>query len=233
MLQYVDLEEEFEKWKIRAENDISQKNLEIVDLREKLRLAHPVTSDSCIQVSDEVFSSPSSDLFHCKSPSTSSIPSTNDSLANMYPHTANVNHTLEFPLCNNPNGLLKQDRIDDCNPYMHSECSVKRMKNINKSKKKQMHKKNPHISGKTILTMKEEDQRDAEFKLIYDVMKETNYSRAHSNAQQHIDCIDLNIVQDLKIRLYAQERKKRQLQRYIKQQRQYIERLLQRKRLNI
>jgi len=178
-----------------------------------------------MQVPDETFFSMLSNLSYCKSPSTSSIPSTNELFAN----NINVNQISEFPLVKDPK-LLKQNHINNYDMYdIHSESSMKKIKSISKNKKKQIHKKNSHISTKTMLTMKEKDKCNSEFKLIYNVMKDTNYSCAYSDAEQHIDCIDLNIVQDLKIKLYAQERKKRQLQRYIKQQQRYIEKLLQRK----
>jgi len=178
-----------------------------------------------MQVPDETSFSTLSNLSHCKSLNISNIPSTNELFAN----NVNVNQTSEFPLFKDSNELLKQNHIDNYDTYdIHSESSMKKIESINKNKKKQIHKKNSHINTKTMLTMKEKDKCNSEFKLIYNVMKDTN-SCAHSDVQQHIDCIDLNIVQDLKIKLYAQERKKRQLQRYIKQQRQYIEKLLQRK----
>lgn len=230
MSQYIELEEEFEKWKVKIEKDISQKNLEIGDLREKLKLIEqlPITNDSYVQVPDEIPLATFSDSSHCKSSSMSSILSTNEIFVNMDLCGTNTQmcHTAEFP----SNNLNRNDHIDDHNIYntRHTECSIKVIKDINQDQK--ICHNNPHIVAKTMLAMKEEDYKEdeSEFKLIHNV-KEASCTCLQSNNQQQISCVDLNIFQNLKVKLYAQERKKRHLQRYIKQQRQYIEKLLQRK----
>lgn len=230
--QYIDLEEEFEKWKIKTENNISQKSLEIRDLREKLRLVEqPITNDSYVQVPDEISLATFSDSSHCKSSSMSSILSTNEIFVNMDLCGTNNQpcHTsVEFPLSNNLNRLLKQgDHIDGHNLYYtHTECPVKVIKGISRDPK--LYHNSSHITDKTTLAMKEDDKCESEFKLIRDVLKESSCTCSQNNVQQQVDCVDLNIFQNLKMKLYAQERKKRHLQRYIKQQRQYIEKLLQR-----
>lgn len=231
--QYIDLEEEFEKWKIKTEHDISQKNLQIGNLREKLRLIEqPITNDSYVQVPDEISLATFSDSSHCKSSSMSSILSTNEIFATMDlcgTNNQTCHTSAEFPLSNDLNRLLKQDdHIDSHNLYnTHTECPMKVIKDINKDQK--IYHNNPHIDAKTILAMKEEDKCDSEFKSIHDVVKETSCMCSQNNAQQQVSCVDLNILQNLKMKLYAQERKKRHLQRYIKQHRQYIEKLFQRK----
>jgi len=235
MSQYIELEEEFEKWKIKNENDISQKNLEIRNLRKKLKLIEqPITNDSYVQVPDEIPLATFSDSSHCKSSSMSSILSMNEMFVNMDLCDTNTQmcHTsVEFP----SNRLLKRnDHIDGHNIYntKHTECPIKVIKDINQDQK--ICHNNPHIAAKTMLAMKEEDKEDeSEFKLIHDLIKEANCTCVQSNNQQQIGCVDLNIFQNLKVKLYAQECKKRHLQRYIKQQRQYIEKLLQRKSLFI
>ncbi|XP_012218489.1 ninein homolog [Linepithema humile] len=230
--QYVDLEDEFEKWKIKTENDISQKNLEIGDLREKLKLTEqPVTNDSYVQVPDELSLPMLSDSSRCKSSSTSSIPSINDLFANIDLCTNNQTYrTLaDFPLSSDHSRPLKQEvQIDGHNLYKtHVECPVKGIRGMNKDQKAQIYQNNPHIGAKTMLTVKEEDRCDGEFKLMHDV-KETSYPCTQNNAQQHVSCVHMSVLQELKIKLYEQERKKRHLQRYIKQKRHYIEKLLQR-----
>lgn len=229
MSQYIELEEEFEKWKIKTENDISQKNLEIGNLRKKLKLMEqPVTSDSYVQVPDEISFLPIfSDSSCCKSSSISSIVSTNEIFANMNTFGTNDQtcYTSEFPLSNNFNGLKQNNHIDDRNLYNtdHIECPIKIIKGMNQDQK--VYYDNSHGAAKTILAMKEKNKEDeTEFKSVRDVMKGNACSR-NSNQRQ----MDLNIFQNLKVKLYAQERKKRHLQRYIKQQRQYIDKLLQRK----
>ncbi|KAL6261333.1 hypothetical protein P5V15_008853 [Pogonomyrmex californicus] len=231
--QYIDLEEEFEKWKIKTENDISQKNLEIGDLREKLKLmGQPVTNDSCVQVPDEMFSTTfSTDSSHCKSSSMSSIPSTNEISVNMDlcgTNNQTCHISMEFPLSNDLNRLLKQeDHIDDHNFYnTRSEYSMKGIKGINKDYR--IKDQNSLIGAKNMLATREEDKCDSELKTIHDEIKETSCMCSQNNAQQQIGCVNINILQNLKMKLYTQERKKRHLQRYIKQQRQYIEKLLQR-----
>ncbi|XP_012522185.1 ninein [Monomorium pharaonis] len=227
--QYIDLEEEFEKWKIQTENDIFQKNLEIGDLREKLRLVEqPITNDFYVQVPDEISLPTFSDSSHCKSSSISSILSTNETFINMDLCGTNSHTWPEFSLSNNLNRLCKQDDNIDSHTslYTHTECPIKIVKSINKDKN--IHHNNPHLlPTKTMLAMKEENKCDLEFKLIHDVTKETSDIRSQNNAQRQVGCVDLNIFQNLKMKFYTQERKKRHLQRYIKQQRQYIEKLLQ------
>ncbi|XP_071638915.1 uncharacterized protein Bsg25d [Temnothorax longispinosus] len=232
--QYIELEEEFEKWKVKTDVDISQKNLEIGHLREKLRLMEqPRTNDSYVQVPDERSLATFSDSSPCNASSTSSIPSTNEMFANMDLCGTNVQtcHTsADVPLSNTLNGLLKQnDHIDGHNLYNtgHTECPIKVMKGISRDQK--MYHTNSHVAAKIMLAMKEEDEEgDADVNVIRDVMKETSCTCSQSTNQRQVGCVDLNIFQNLKVKLYAQERKKRHLQRYIKQQRQYIEKLLQR-----
>ncbi|CAL1679415.1 unnamed protein product [Lasius platythorax] len=231
--QYIALEEEFEKWRIKTENDISQKNLEIGELREKLRLAEqPITNDSYVQVPDEMFLPTMSDSSHYKSSSTSSIPSTNEPFMDLCGTINQTHHTssMEFLLSNDSNRLLKQEgHVDDNDLYSTKCCEMKEIKTMNKHHKiGEIHQNNSHISSKTMIGMKEEDKCDSEFKFTHDVIKEINCPCTQNNAQQHVGCVNLSILQDLKMKLYTQERKKRHLQHYVKQQRQSIEKLLQR-----
>ncbi|XP_077277440.1 blastoderm-specific gene 25D [Temnothorax americanus] len=233
--QYIELEEEFEKWKVKTENDISQKNLEIGDLREKLRLIEQsrTTAASYVQVPDERSLATFSASSPCKSSSTSSILSTNEMFANMALCGTNDQtcHTsADVPLSNTLDSVLKQnDHIDGHTLYNtgHTECPIKVRKGISRDQK--MSHTNLHVAAKTMLAMKEEDEEgESDVNMIRDVMKETSCTCSQSTSQQQVGCVDLNIFQNLKVKLYAQERKKRHLQRYIKQQRQYIEKLLQR-----
>ncbi|KAL6430651.1 hypothetical protein ACFW04_006914 [Cataglyphis niger] len=227
--QYIALEEEFEKWRIKTEKDISQKNLEIEDLREKLRLAEqPITNDSYVQVPDEIFLPTMSDSSHYKSSSTSSIPSTNEPLIDL----CTINHTssMEFLLSNDSNRLLKQeDHVDDYDLYSTKCTEMKETKAINKHHKMgRIYQNNSLFSANTMIGIKEKDKRDSEFKFTCDVTKEISCPCTQNNTQQHVGCVDLSVLQDLKMKLYTQERKKRYLQHYVKQQRQSIEKLLQR-----
>ncbi|KAL0124258.1 hypothetical protein PUN28_006247 [Cardiocondyla obscurior] len=235
--QYIELEEEFEKWKIKTSDDISRKSLEIEDLREKLKLIEqPITNDSYVQVPDEASSITFSDSSRCKSSSMSSILSTSETFVNTDLRDTNnqMCHTsAKYPLSNNLDKLLKQnDHVDGHNLYntRHTECSMKVIRGVNQDQK--ICHNNPHAATaavKTAFAVADRDKEgESEFKSIYDVIKETNCTRSPSNSQQQVGCVDLNIFQNLKMKLYTQERKKRHLQRYIKQQRQYIEKLLQR-----
>lgn len=230
----MDLEEEFEKWRMKTENDISQKNLEIGDLREKLKLVEqPITNDSYVQVPDEISLPLLSDSSYCKSSSTSSIPSMNDLFANIDLCTNNQTYhtSADFPLSSDHNRPLKQEvHIDGHNLYKtRVEDPAKGTKGVSKDQKRQMYQNNPHISAKTRLTVKDEDRCDGELKFLHDVMKESSYPCAQNNAQQHVSCVHVSVLQELKVKLYEQERKKQHLQRYIKQKRHHIEKLLQRK----
>lgn len=216
VLQYIDLEEELKKWKIKTDNEISQKNTEIRDLHEKLKAVnHPDTSDSYVQVPDEMFIL--SDSSHCKSSSPSSILSSNELFVNQAYLTS-----MRFPLSSDSNRLLKQeDCIDDHNLYdTHIECSMKGKRGVNKEQKMQVYQYSSHIDVKTMSKMRKKDNCQSEFKMIHDVTKETTCPYVPSDA-------DLNA--SLKMKLYLQERKTRHLQHRVKQQRQYVEKLLQRK----
>lgn len=199
-------------------------------MREKLRLAEqPITNDSYVQVPDEIFLPTMSDSSHYKSSSTSSIPSTNEPLMDL----CTINHTssMEFPLSIDSNRLLKQeDHIDDHDLYSTKCTEMKETKIINKHHKMgEIYQNNSLINANTMIGIKEEDKRDSEFKFTCDVTKEISCPCAQNNTQQHVGCVDLSVLQDLKMKLYTQERKKRYLQHYVKQQRQSIEKLLQRK----
>lgn len=236
MLQYVDLEEEFEKWKVKAENEVSQKNAEIGDLREKLRLAEQlVTNDSWVQVPDEISLRTLSNLSHCKSSSASSIPSMNEPVENLDLQTSDTNNqtycTSEHPSSNDSSRLIKQkDQTDGFSLNItRDECSTKEMKTTHKDKRSQMYHKSSHVGTK----VKEGDKRDSDFMWMQDVlMQSLNGGSCHcaqNNTQQRMCCIDPSVLQNLNMKLYAQERKKRQLQHYFKRQQQQIEKVLQRK----
>lgn len=241
MLQYVDLEEEFEKWKIKAENEISQRNMEIGDLREKLRLAEQmVTNDSWVQVPDEISLRTLSNLLHCKSSSASSIPSMIEPVENLADlQTSDANNqtydTSEHPSSNDSSRLIKpEDQTDGYNfNILRDDSSTKEMKTTHKDKKNQVYQKGSHIGTK----VKEGDKRDPDFTWMQDVlMQSLNGVSCHcvqNNTQQRMCCIDPNVLQNLNMKLYAQERKKRQLQHYFKRQQQQVEKVLQRKSLHI
>lgn len=203
-------------------------------MREKLRLTEqPVTNDSYVQVPDEIFLPTMSDSSHYKSSSTSSILSTNEPFTDPCSTICQTHHISsieEFLLSNDSNRLLKQkSRVDDHDSYSVKCCEMKDMKTMNKHHKiGELHQNNSCNGAKTI-GIKEEDQCDSGFKFTRDVMKEISCPCVQNNGQQHISCVDLRILQDLKMKLYTQERKKRHLQHCIKQQRQSIEKLLQRK----
>lgn len=216
---------------MKTENDISQKNLEIGDLREKLKLAEQrITNDSYVQVPDEISFPMLSDSSRCKSSSTSSIPSINDLFVNLDLCTSNQTYTsADFPLSSDRSKPLKQEArtVDDHNLYKtHVECPVRGAREMNKDKKTQIYQNNPHIGAKTTLTVREEDRCDGEFSLMHDAKEPSPCTQ--NNAQQPINCVHMGVLQELKMKLYEQERKKRYLQRYIKQKRHHIEKLLQR-----
>ncbi|XP_014467588.1 PREDICTED: blastoderm-specific protein 25D isoform X2 [Dinoponera quadriceps] len=230
--QYIDLEEEFEKWKGKAENEISQKNMEIGDLREKLRLAEQLaTNDSWVQVPDEISLRTLSNLSHCKSSSASSIPSMNE---NLDLQTSDANnqtyYTSEHPSSNDSNRLIKQE--DQTDGYSlnitRDECSTKEIKSTHKDKRNQVYQKGSHVGAK----VKEGDKRDPDFAWMQNVLMQSlngvSCHCAQNNTQQRMCCIDPSVLQSLNMKLYAQERKKRQLQHYFKRQQQQVEKVLQR-----
>lgn len=201
-------------------------------MREKLRLAEqPITNDSYVQVPDEIFLPTMSDSSHYKSSSTSSILSTNEPFTDLCGTICQTHHisSIEFLLSNDSNRLLKQkSHVDDHDSYSIKCREMKNMKTMKHHKIGEIHQNNSHISAKTMTGINEENKCDSEFKFTRDVMKDISCSCVQNNAQQHVSC-DLSVLQDLKMKLYTQERKKRHLQHCIKQQQQYIEKLLQRK----
>lgn len=207
-------------------------------MREKLKLADQLaTNDSWVQVPDEISLRTLSNLSHCKSSSASSIPSINEPVENLVDlQTSDVNnqtlyYTLEHTLSNDSNRLIKQDQTDGYNLNItRDECSTKEMKTTHKNKRSQMYQEGSHVGTK----VKEGDKHDSDFTWMQDVlMQSLNGVSCHcvQNNTQRMCCIDPNVLQNLNMKLYAQERKKRQLQHYFKRQQQQVEKVLQRKPL--
>lgn len=230
MLQYIDLEEEFEKWKIKSENDISQKNMEIGDLHEKLKsIEQPVTNDSWVQVPDEM---PLPTLSNCKSSSASSIPSMNELIANIDLCDTNdrAYRASEFLLSNDSNKLPKQ-QVQTNNHHPYDECSKRRIRNVYKEQNIQIDKKDAYIRVE-----KAKEKNKCEFTLMQDMLMQNLkkigcHCSARNDAQQRVCCVETSVLQNLNMKLYAQERKKRQLQYYLKRQQQHVEKMFQRNSL--
>lgn len=210
--------------------------MEIGNLREKLRLAEQlVTNDTWVQVPDEISLCTLSNLSHCKSSSASSIPSMNEPVENLDLQTSDANNqtyfTSEHPSSNDSGRLIKQeDQTDSYNVNStREECVTKEVRSTRKDKRNQFYQKSSHVGTK----VKEGDKRDPDLTWMQDVlMQNLNGISCHcaqNNMQQRICCIDSGVLQNLNMKLYAQERKKRQLQHYFKRQQQQVEKVLQRK----
>ncbi|XP_017797195.1 PREDICTED: blastoderm-specific protein 25D [Habropoda laboriosa] len=207
--QYLDLEEEFEKWKAQMEEEISQKDTEIKDLREKIKsLERPITADISVQVTDDfIFSSLLARSNYVPNDSFNIQPSS-ESVSKLAPYNDNIhkvpeefkfNRILESSnVSNDFTPRLTKDHTDSSNCDPH-----------------QIHAQHFHNL--------EYDLVQNTFKLKN--LKSPNCQCVRNDAQ--LCCINVNILQNLSMKLQAQGRKNHQLQECFKQQQYHTERVLQ------
>lgn len=209
--QYLDLEEEFEKWKRQMEEEISQKDKEIKDLYEKTKsLERPMMIDISIQVTDE-FIFPSlltrshyvhNDSFNSQqaSESVSKLVQCTDNIRNL-PEEFKFNRILESTTSSNDfSPRLSKDDINDDNCDLH-----------------QIYTHYHH---------------NAEYYFVYgqNTLKLQNLRVPNCQCMRNdaqVICINVNVLHNLSMKLQAQERKKQQLQECFKQQQYHTERILQ------
>ncbi|XP_076178154.1 blastoderm-specific gene 25D isoform X2 [Ptiloglossa arizonensis] len=239
--QYLDLEEEFEKWKAQVEEDISQKNKEIKNLHETVKsLERPKMTDMSVQVTDEFIFSPllmrsnyvPNNSFNVQpsSESASMFTQYNDNIHKL-PEEFKFNRILESSALSSdfiPRVTKENMDITKCNPHqLHTQYSIKDVNNTCKIETPGSHWK---AVGENFI--KEESVHDTEYNLVQDTIKLQNLKTANcqcmqNSAQQQVCCVNVNIIQNLSMKLQAQERKKHQLQECFKQQQYQIECVLQ------
>ncbi|KZC04252.1 Blastoderm-specific protein 25D [Dufourea novaeangliae] len=210
--QYLDLVEEFEKWRAQTEEEKSQKDKEIEDLRELTSLKRPTMTDISVQVADDFISF--SALMHSNyvpnnsfnnqpsSEATSKFTQCSDNIRKL-PEEFKFNRILESSaLASDFIAHVKKENtgISDCSMnQMYTQYS---MADVNKF-----------------------DLMQDTFKL--ENLKSSNCQCMRNDAESQVCCVNVNIVQSLSMKLQEQEHKKLQLQEFFKQQQYQIERVLQ------
>lgn len=199
------------------EGEIFQKDKEITDLHEKIKsLERPMMTDISIQVTDE-FIFPSlltrsnyvpNDSFNCQqaNESVSKLAQCTDNIHNL-PEEFKFNRILESTTSSNDfSPRLSKDDINGDNCDLHQIYA--------------------HY------------QHNAECYFVYEQntlklqnLRVPNCQCMRNDAQ--VICININVLQNLSMKLQAQERKKQQLQECFKQQQYHTERVLQRKSFTI
>lgn len=246
-MQYLDLEEEFEKWKGQMEEEITQKDKEIKNLHEKLKsFERPIMVDISVQVTDEfTFSSLLARSNYVPSDSFNIQPY-NELSSKLAQCTDNIHKLPDEFKCNRiPESSnlsndfiprLTKDEMDvsNCDPYkMHTQYSVKSKGSTCKMEKPELQWELTEVDGKLY---KEENIPDTEYDVIQNTLKLRNLNVSNCQCMRNdaqMCCVNVSILRNLNAKLQAQERKKQQLQECFKQQQYHIEHVLQCKYFNI
>ncbi|KAI4486913.1 hypothetical protein M0802_012232 [Mischocyttarus mexicanus] len=258
--QYLDLEEEFDQWKIQMEKDILEKDKEIKSLFEKLKNMEKIKKlDNSTQVSnDSIFQAAcifcnhipidafnvepymqlqsktlkyDGDTSNDATDSTkgdhifeNSIPS--NSLTSQVTKEENCvgNYHLDQLSC------IKQDTnsVDKCEK---SESGDKELNNISENtfigKEERKSKSKYNTSKKNYLLMQELIKSQVSKGIYCQCLQDTaQQQQQQQQPQQQVCNIDINILESLTMKLQIQERKKRQLEEYFRQQQHHIEQVL-------
>lgn len=239
--QYLDLEEEFEKWKCQMEEEVSQKDKEIQSLHEKVKsLERPIMVDISVQVTNEfTFSSllPRSnyvpnDSFNIRpyNESSSKLTQCTDNIHKL-PEEFKCNRILESSNLSNDFSprLTKEDMdVSNCDPYkMHTQYSVKSINAPYKIEKPEPQWKLTDVDGKLV---KEENISDTEYDIMQNTLKLQNSKVPNCQCMKNdtqMCCVNVNIFRNLSMKLQAEVRKKHQLQEGLKKQQYHTEHVLQ------
>ncbi|XP_078041591.1 blastoderm-specific gene 25D [Augochlora pura] len=234
--QYLDLVEEFEKWKVQIEEEKSQRDKEIDELRELKSLKRSTMIDTSVQVSDDLV--PFSPLMQSNyvpnnsfniQPSTeftSKFTQCSDNISKL-PEEFKFNRILDSSaLASNFIPRVRKEHIglSDCNSHQrHTEYSMAGLNSACKIEKSKSQ------YGKL---SKEDCMRNVEYDFMSDPFKSQTLRASNSqcikpDTQSQVCCVNINVLQSLTMKLQAQEHKKLQWQECFKQQKYQIERVLQ------
>lgn len=254
------MEEEFEQWKVQTEKDILEKDKEIKNLFEKLkRSERPEKIDISIQVSDESIFQRSCNLcnripvdsfnvdsyaqFHTRSPKYDGNASNvmeNIKGDHIFESTVPYNHFMSQV-------IEEESCLENCH-LNQLPCIKADANNVYKcdEKAESGEKKTNNISERTFV--EKEDNKRSKLKqssasrkdnnlLIQELIKSQTMNSLHCQglqdiAQQQVCNVDINILENLNMKLQIQERKKRQLEEYFVQRQHHIEQVLHRKLLS-
>lgn len=256
VIQYSDLEGEFEQWKMQTEKDILEKDKEIKNLIEKLKdLERPEKIDISTQFSDE-------SVFQRSCTFCNHIPMDSfnvESYMQLQPrspqydgNTSNVaenfkgDHIFENSVPSNhfmSQVIEEESCVENCH-LNQLQCIKPDTNNVYKCEKSESgEKKSNNIPERTFI---EKEDKKSKFKhsmsrkennlLIQELIKSQTLNSLHcqclqDTAQQQVCNIDINILENLNMKLQIQERKKRQLEEYFRQRQHHIEQVLHRKLL--
>lgn len=239
-IQYLDLEEEFEKWRAQMEEEISQKDKEVLELQERMKsLERPTMSDAYVQVGDKSTFAPLSMQSHYvpnnsfnvqpSSESASKLAQCSDNICKL-PEEFKFNRILEsssLPSDFIPRVAKESINISDFTPrQLHMPYSMKDVNSTCKVEKPGPQWKTTEVGGKFT---KDETIRPTEYDLMQNTLKLQNFQYLQNDAQSQMCCVNINMLRNLSMKVQAQERKKHQLQECFKQQQYQIENVLQRK----
>ncbi|KAI4478785.1 hypothetical protein M0804_011531 [Polistes exclamans] len=251
--QYLDLEEEFDQWKIQMEKDISEKDKEIKSLFEKLKNMEKIKKlDNSTQVSDDSMFQPictfcnhiPMDAFNVESYAQlqSKTFKYDGDTSNNVTESFQGDHVFENPMPSNH--LTSQVTKEGCVGNYHLDqlsCIKQDTNSIDKCEKSESEDKGLNNISEHSFIEKEGKRSKSkhntskkDYLLIQELIKSqiSNGIRCQclqDTAQQQQVCnIDINILESLTMKLQIQERKKRQLEEYFRQQQHHIEQVLHR-----
>ncbi|XP_015186870.1 PREDICTED: ninein [Polistes dominula] len=248
--QYLDLEEEFDQWKIQMEKDISEKNKEIKSLFEKLKKMEKIKKmDNSTQVSDDIFQPVCTFCDH--------IPPMDAFNVESYTQLQSKTFKYDGDTCNNVTDRFKGDHIfknpmpsnhftsqvtkeDSVGNYHLDQlsCIKQDTNSIDKCEKSESEDKGlNNISEHTFIekegkrSKSKHNTSNKDYSLIQELIKSQISNGIHcqclqDTAQKQVCNIDINILESLTMKLQIQERKKRQLEEYFRQQQHHIEQVL-------
>ncbi|KAK2576480.1 hypothetical protein KPH14_005810 [Odynerus spinipes] len=249
--QYLDLEEEFEQWKMQAEKDITKRDKEIKDLLEKVKsMERPEKSDISTQVSDESVFQRSCTFCNNISMDAFNVPSyiqLQPKTPQYYENTSSItedfkgDHILENSVPSNHfmSQVIKEETCVGNYNLDQLQRTKEDTNSVNKCEKLEPEEKVLNSSSENASIEKDGKRRKFKYSilkkenesLMQDLIKSQTLKSLHCHclqdtAQQQVCNIDINVLENLNMKLQMQERKKRQLEEYFRQRQHHIEQVL-------
>ncbi|XP_012288613.1 blastoderm-specific protein 25D isoform X2 [Orussus abietinus] len=248
--QYIDLEEEFQKWKCQIQEDLSKKDHEIKELREKLHCdIRPATVDVCVQYSQEepelfsnLESSSNQDLsdgFDTSELNVTNVglPFSTQSLSKLIQPDTNSHSLTSSFKTDQENVISSQDvklpqlmRVSSYlrNPnYQQAEAHTMSgdTSKIQKDELQRLYQKKVDINSECISLTKQKEKLIQEILTLQNI-RATNCLCPQVDVREQACRIDINVLQALNSRLQTQEQKRHRLQATLKQHQLHTERIL-------
>lgn len=253
--QYTHLEEEFNDWKSKAEDELAKKDKEIQDLREKPQNDKLLlTSDSSVQCPDESGVPANNAPVNLVTPLTPSpnavvlppkmslLPSVSVTASNITLYESDprvMNESLKLrPFLDSDSivgdvGSSRQTRLPSClhgcNCHqIQSYSMAEDLCRVHREELRRLHQLKINVDAECNNLMKQKEILMQEI-LKLQSLRTISCSCAQIDAGEQACRIDLNVLQALNTRLQSQEQKCRHFQVVLKQQQQHTDRILHRK----